>query len=383
MRRGIVILLAALLLLSGCTVQRKLPPVEPPFFPTDNGEQDVELTVSTDWSKLDDGDKPLPSVGSRWYDEYTGQLIVRDDYGPLIPYAGLRLMDDWPAITGCLYGLMTMDGLAVTDAVYSEVFRPWYYMGGKRVSHPLLALRSGKRTDEEYVYMRDWAIASNDGSWCTDFCYLGMRASKNGLILFENDRITYMSPTGEIIKIWTMKQLGLTQGEIDSIFYSLEWGEGLCGLWYDDYFCVGYADETYDVLSVIRLSTGKRITMDRDDFWDAMIQASDDEQPDMEDFAANLPPGEYEIDYLWDNFLNYDIPIMISAKKYTADGGYVLFFLCDGTPLPELTRKPEIWYYSVRPVGGLIEVLDLNTASYYDLITMECVFRIYLGYDAD
>lgn len=33
--------------------------------------------------------------------------------------------------------------------------------------------------------------------------------------------------------------------------------------------------------------------------------------------------------------------------------------------------------------AGLIEVLDLNTASYYDLETMDCVFETYLGYEAD
>ena len=82
MNRGIVILLTALLLLSGCTSGRKnlLDTPSPP--PTQSEEQSAKLTVSTDWSKLDDGNKAMPSVGFRWYDGYTGQLILRDDYGP-------------------------------------------------------------------------------------------------------------------------------------------------------------------------------------------------------------------------------------------------------------------------------------------------------------
>ena len=61
------------------------------------------------------------------------------------------------------------------------------------------------------------------------------------------------------------------------------------------------------------------------------------------------------------------------------------YYRADGTPLEELTAKDDgtKWYAQTGLVGGLIEVLDLNTASYYDLDTMECVFRTYLGYEAD
>ena len=58
------------------------------------------------------------------------------------------------------------------------------------------------------------------------------------------------------------------------------------------------------------------------------------------------------------------------------------YYRQDGTPLPELTQGGK-WYQRVNVVGGLIEVLDLNTATYYDLETMECVFCTYLGYEGD
>jgi len=374
MRRGIIIMLTALLLLSGCAAQKELP----------SDEQDGKLNVSTDWSKLDERNKPLPSVGSRWFDEYTGQLILRDDYGSLIPYVGLRLMADWPAKTGCLYGLMTTDGIVVTDAVYSEVTRPFYTVGERLISHPLLALRAGKRTDEEYGYKRDWAIAANDGSWCTEFLYRGICAGKDGLLLFEDRQITYMSPTGEILGIWTMAELGLTREEVDWVFQGLEWGEGYFGIWFDDYFSLGYSDNTAEEITLLHIPSGQKETIARDDLWDILTQTLDVDQPDMEDFTANLPPGNYiEIYYLWDSFSDNDKPAMIFASNREEEGARDLFFLNDGTPLPLLTKKSGIWYYSVRPVGGLIEVLDLNTASYYDLKTMDCVFRTYLGYDAD
>jgi hypothetical protein len=386
MSRGIAILLAALLFLSGCASREEILPDTPSPPPTQSEEHSGELTVSTDWSKLDDADKPLPSVGSRWYDEYTGHLIVRDDYGPLIPYAGLRLMDDWPAITGCLYGLMTTDGVVVTDAVYSSVASPHYNMGMKQIPHPLLALRMVLRPDgEDGGYWKDyWAIAARDGSWCTEFCYRGMSAGKDGLLLFEDDRVTYMSPTGEIIKIWTMAGLGFTQEEIDSIFYGLQWGEGRFGEWYDGYFCLGWSNDTHKEVTLIHIPSGQKETMDFS-AWDTLAQASIASQSGMEDnLTADLPPGNYdEINFLWDNFSDDDNPALISASQHDSGNYYDVFFLYDGTPLPEFTRRSGRWYYTVRPVGGLIEVLDLNTASYYDLKTMDCVFRTYLGYESD
>jgi len=210
-----------------------------------------------------------------------------------------------------------------------------------------------------------------------------MRAGKDGLLLFEDDRIAYMSPTGEIISIWTMEQLGLTQGAINSIRYGLEWGEGWSGEWYGDYFCLGVTDDTYEEVFLIHLPTGQKETM-ATSAWESFIQASIENRPDMGDSPPNLPPGyDDDFTYLWDNFSDDDTPALISVLQSEADGACVLFFLYDGTPLPEFTRRSGIWYYSVRPVGGLIEVLDLNTASYYDIKTMDCVFRTYLGYNAD
>ena len=374
MRRGIVVLLAALLLLSGCAVQKELP----------NDKQDGERAVYTDWSKLDNGYHPLPLAGSRWYDDYTGQLILRDDYGPLIPYAGLRLMDDWPAATGCLYGLMTTDGVVVTDAVYSSVTTPTYNVGETQRSHPLLVLYTRTQPDKMYTYGRDaWAIAARDGSWCTEFCYRGLSAGKDGLLLFEDDQITFMSPTGEVINIWTMAGLGLTQEEIDAVYDGLMWSEGYFGGWYGDYFSLGYTDDTVEEVLLLNLSTGQTEMMTIS-AWNATAEASYISQPDREDLMRNLPPGDYsETTFLWDSFSDDDNPAMISARQNNEDDSFNLFFLYDGTPLPDLTKSGWIWHYSVRPVGGLIEVLDLNTASYYNLKTMDCVFCTYLGYDAD
>jgi hypothetical protein len=253
--------------------------------------------------------------------------------------------------------------------------------------HPLLALKMGIRTDEEDGNAQDYlAIAASDGSWCTEFCYRGMSVGKDGLLLFADDRIAYMSPTGEILSTWTDTELGLTEEEIGLVIFGLVWGEGYFGEWHNDYFCLGWANSTYEEVSLLHLPSGQREVMARD-AWEAIIKASVAGEPGMEDFegfTVDLPPGDYfEPSYLWDSFSDAGIPALVCAWQRVADDTYKVYFRNDGTPLPEFTRWFEFWYFSVRPVGGLIEVLDLNTASYYDLDTMDCVFRTYLGFEAD
>ena len=192
-----------------------------------------------------------------------------------------------------------------------------------------------------------------------------------------------MSPTGEIVDIWTMADIGLTRAEIDSVYYGLGWGEGYFGTWCGDYFCLGQAHDTEDEVTLLHIPTGQKEMMTVSD-WETLVQDTYASHLETEELAWKLPPGDYsETVFLWDKYTDNAEPVMISAKQYETGGANDLFFLYDGTPLTEFTRKSGTWYYSVYPIGGLIEVLDLNTASYYDLKTMDCVFRTYLGYYAD
>ena len=59
------------------------------------------------------------------------------------------------------------------------------------------------------------------------------------------------------------------------------------------------------------------------------------------------------------------------------------YYRADGTPLPQLTHYGDNWYDAVTLAGGLIGEIGLNTASYYDLDTLVCVFRTTLGYESD
>ena len=84
-----------------------------------------------------------------------------------------------------------------------------------------------------------------------------------------------------------------------------------------------------------------------------------------------------------DEALGSDAPGLLSVYDADENGVVLRYYRDDGTPIENLTMHGEKWYRQVALRGGLIEVLDLNTAAYYDLETMNCVFEIYLGYEAD
>ena len=74
---------------------------------------------------------------------------------------------------------------------------------------------------------------------------------------------------------------------------------------------------------------------------------------------------------------------MLVLRDYSDTGVTITYYYEDGTPIPELTRYGDRWERQVSVVAGLVEVLDMNMVTYYDMDTWECVFRPYLSYEGD
>lgn len=372
MRRWVLPLILCLVLCACGGAEQA--PLERPSVPA--VEESNGAAVWTDWSKL--GDRPVPpeTVGTRWYEGYTGELIPREDYGPLIPYAGLRLMDDWPAADGCLYGLMTREGAVITDPVYSAVYSPGGYGEEGSFTLPLLVLSRGDETvDPETWDPVILAVAAIDGSWCTPFQYRAVCVSSEGLLLFQEDGFTDMSIDGTIHRIWTAENAGISREEFDTMLKELSWGEGWAGERRGNYMALGWELEgDYDRLRCFNLESGG-IRVFSEEEWDALVS-----YPEWTDEILAVPDAQF----LQDQLLGPGAPGLLALTDYSEeDDTVVTYYREDGTPLPELTQKGGHWYQRVSVVSGLIEVLDLNTAAYYDLETLECVFRTYLNYEGD
>lgn len=402
-----VLLLTLLLFLVGCQAKVEEPSPK----------------VQTDWSKLE-AREPFTPIGSRWYADYTDQLIPSGDYGTLIPYAGARLSDDWFVENGCLYGLMTTDGVAVTDPVFPAIYRPSFRTGasGSPIyqTHPLLVLVRGGEGGE-----RRLAVAAADGSWCTDFSYLLWTSDKDGLLLFSEDGMVLIASDGASTESYSWTDMGLpTDGAWDFLRNLVV--SGFVG-WYGDYIALG-AEDDWETLRCFRRSDrqwekfsiqeleqiqlqalgegcelyqrGEETIVIRDGVtWSIphAIGGSADVYGDLllfwddgalytlagEEVLAPLEDGysEFIRDSIFDEF--DDAAPGVLVYRYDRQSGQDHYYRSDGTPLPFLDGYSTYGTRQMGLTGGLIHVLDTSTASYYDYRTLECVFRTSLQFADD
>ena len=371
-------LLAALILLTLTACAAQKPPQEDPApqpAPVETAEPENAAPpepnagtyqVTVDWTRLE-REPELPEVGSDWYDPLPEDLIPAEGYGELVPYAGQRLYDDWPATSGCLYGLMTRDGVAVTAATYSSITRAGLYVLPETL--PVMLLRRGEAGEDEYSVDPVYAVAASDGSWCTEFLYRGISVDGDCLMLYDEAWVTRMSPAGEIQDRWTVEELGFSREQYDMwLSYNAGW---VCNC-HDSILCVAM-DENGENLSCVDLKTGERLTMALETF----LSLDDSVWPVIPE------PAVEGAERLLDEWLGEAAPGLLRHTEYGGEAvasHTVTYYREDGTPLPQLTQFAPGWYDRVSVVGGCIEVLELQTASYYDLETMACLFRTGLHY---
>ena len=320
--------------------------------------------------------KTAPQIGSRLSEGYMGELKASDGYGLLVPYAGRRLMDDWPAATGCVYGLMTLDGVAVTDAVYSNVYYPSYYENYERHPMPVLVLMQGQASDSADGFETCYTVASSDGSWIMEETYSAVSANRHGLLLFGGDALAVTDTAGSVTQRISYQEMGISDEDVGNMISSLLWGGDPSGRRSGDRIAIGWVDgDSYQNIRYYDLSTGETGEMT----WDAFDDLEEENAADYEKpvyAVENANP-------VADEALGSDAPGLLSVYDADENGVVLRYYREDGTPIESLTMRGEKWYRQVALRGGLIEVLDLNTASYYDLETMDCVFETCLGYEAD
>ena len=320
--------------------------------------------------------KTVPQVGTRLREGYMGELKAAGDYGLLVSYAGRRLMDDWPAATGCLYGLMTLDGTAVTDAVYSDVYYPNYYENYERHPLPVLVLMQGEASNEIEGFAPSYTVAAADGSWVLEESCCALSTSRRGLLLFGDDALTVMDASGKVTQRLSYQEMGISDEDVGNMISSLLWGGDPSGHRSGDRIAIGWVDDdTYQNIRYYDLSTGETGEM----AWDAFDAL--DGAPNADYVEPTYAVADAE--RMTDEALGSDAPGLLFVQDYSEDGLTVSYYREDGTPLESLTLRGERWYQQIALRGGIIERLDLNTASYYDLETMDCVFETYLGYEAD
>lgn len=174
MKHAISLGLALALLLTGC----KAPaPAQPPPETPSAAPTVAPGPVYADWSKLTPYETPEREEVYPRRDGPRDVLVPAPDYGPLVPFPGAVMTSSWYAgewVTSYLYGLMTLEGEAVVDPVYSSVTLLTRGNGGD-TPDPLPAMvltrYTGEKDPETGEAVFRSALAARDGSWVTEEVY--------------------------------------------------------------------------------------------------------------------------------------------------------------------------------------------------------------------
>ena len=240
-----------------------------------------------------------------------------------------------------------------------------------------------------------------------------------------------MGADGQILHSYSPEEMGLSQEEFDRLFSDVLSYEGVGGTWCGDYISLDWTDDSTTAVRLYQLSTGELTTMGYDEWNDYYAAQSGDSawewtagnggttltrggeshviphstpdgwvevQGDLVLFSNScavytldgkeiLPPRDHaSVSWMRDALGDGGL---LAVTDYSGESIIITYYRPDGTPvpLPMLDGWQDTmgtrWYRQAGLVGGLIELLDWNTASYYDLDTGECVFRTYLGYEGE
>ena len=234
----------------------------------------------------------------------------------------------------------------------------------------------GQESDSAEGYEENYTVAASDGSWVMDEPFRAVSVSRHGLLLFGKDSLTVTDASGKLTQRLSYREMGLSDHEIERMISFLRWGEGIGGIRRGDRIAIDWTDDdTYQNNRYYDLSDGKTGEMAWDEF-DAL-----DGMP-SEDYVEPTYAIE-KANRFDDEAFGSDAPGLLFVYDVNENGAVVRYYYDDGTPIESLTHNETTWYQQIALRGGLIEVLDLNTASYYDLETMDLVFETYLGYEAD
>ncbi|NLA86842.1 MAG: WG repeat-containing protein [Clostridiales bacterium] len=189
--------------------------------------------VKTDYTYLTPY-KPPAEKYTRLKDGALPALVPSKGYGTLLPYVGetMHSNDGYSVIRKC--GLVTMDGMIVTDPVYTDIRQGNFYNYAAYTGEDMpvydLVMRS-----EQYDEDRPWESESHaacalDGSWVTPFAYVNVLCTDKVLLLvrdYENNNIDVMSYSGKLL--YNTKALSFYGdiSEASAYAFSSGYGEGL------------------------------------------------------------------------------------------------------------------------------------------------------------
>jgi len=239
MGRLCLVLLAMLVLCGVAACKRdtqRLPFLAPP---DPAPPQEMSIGVKTDYSHLTSYVPPHNKY-TRLHDGPLTELVPSEDYGMLLPYASAIAFPDG-SLRESKYGLVTIDGVIVTDPVYDMVSSAdgiyYSYYGAPPPSphaYLLSVIVPGSQT--QWGDETRQAACALDGSWVTPFDYVNVIFTENVAILmrsYESYDIDVYDYGGNLL--YNMLDLEWTKRLTDQswpgeLVYSVSGGYGSVGM---------------------------------------------------------------------------------------------------------------------------------------------------------
>ena len=376
-------------------------------------------------------------VGKPWEGEWSGLAPLAEPVW-VTAYAGQRLSDDWPSYTGCLYGLMTASGEAVTPPVFSDIKTPvwqdWY--STDHCEMDLLVLRQGSGERGEWGNLQNaYTLAARDLSWVWPGAWRQVIPGPGYLLLLGEDHMEKVSAEGKKLQSWDYASYGLTEYMAELL--NAEFFESIQGHVVGDLLGVGFAKELngsgfylFDLNSgevVTRTGEELREEFEPEDYvgyeWTVEETETGSRFTRGEETVELPVPAASDYAYLWGDlviFLNSErvfhrdgreiLPtdagkprgiasmghflgekeegdlLCLTLYRYKTQDTMTAFFIrADGSVLT-LTRESSIYDYDAgfaSADGNILGIVERDRASYYRIDTEECVFRIPLYYEGD
>ena len=372
---------------------------------------------------------------------YTGEwkgLAPLETPETVVPYAGVRLDHSWRSMSGCLYGLMTRDGTAVTPPVYYDIRqitrRSW--SSDEESLLPLYILRQWVSSEEGAWGETRCTLAALDLSWVFPGAWRQVLPGWDFVLLAGEETLLQVSLAGEVLQSWNYEEAGLDG-------YRVEMDDGFCrfvGPVAGNVLFLTVEDRTEDggyQALCFRLDTGtiesfsqrELEEMDRrgqPTAWWTVTETENgslftrgEEQLELpipavydealllgdlvvfygpvsriflRDGTELLPPTEDQKYHR--GVIVYDLEGLVFppeaergiVKVSLNQDGSAAFVRWDGSILEQTFRQKVVDYEYTRTWSvcqGILGILELDKASYYDIETGDCVFRIYFAYGLD
>jgi len=247
----------------------------------------MRFRVSTDDSNLTPF-APPHIMHSRLLRGYISEFMPSSTYGKVLPYSNAVTMNDG-SMRISKYGLVTGNGMIVTDLIYDNIITAAYTTGTSSEPRPAYHLRiNGPESDDMFSEGSLNAACALDGSWVTSFEYVDIVFSDNVIFLLrerESFDIDVYDYNGQ--RLYNILELDWA----DEISEDT-WSEVLVYGVSDGYGFVKLNNDTYGVMDVM---TG---TIRRADYEEAFMFS--------EGLAAVVPKGEE----LW-GFVNTNLELII------------------------------------------------------------------------